>query len=69
MESDVSRHMCVELVFDSSLYFHHLILRVYRELRIALFTDSLYGDIGESLYDSKIAVRHEPSFPQTKTDC
>jgi len=52
----------VELLLDGRLCVPPV--RVSRELGIAVFADSTHGNVPDSLYDSKIALRHEASLPQ-----
>jgi hypothetical protein len=48
----------IELLLDGWLAFDRHTLRVCRELFITVFADCQHWDIGDSLYDSKIALRH-----------
>jgi hypothetical protein len=54
--------MGIKLVFDGGLPLCDLPIGVYRELCITAFTNSQYGEIGEPLDDSQLAL-HKHQFP------
>jgi hypothetical protein len=54
--------MGIKLVFDGGLPLCDLPIGVYRKLCTTAFTNSQYGEIGEPLDDSQLAL-HKHQFP------